>query len=352
MSSPALKIFTNDTSNSETESETESKLSLATSNSSESIVTASPSELIKVNLYFLIADMTVPCDIYLFSQDMFVRTCRKDEKIVVSDLEKWRFEFYNIGFIKSEDQDAWTAWRETRHIHKTDINIVDTNKICSLTNTTRSDTKSNLPSFLSYAFEKIAYKCEGKAEYEALEFSQRRLKSILDSPALSWYFSGHAEEEHFKHCARTTYLTELFVAFGLPNMPEQAHETLIMSAAIHELSGDPTEFIGRLVSTETIDTIKKRKLAIPKRVFEIIEQHDEFFNGGGGPRGLSGNQISILSRIFMFSNLFDHYYTKYPGGTRRARIERTLGYLSKRKDEFDPKLWTPFVNFIQKVEIY
>lgn len=341
MANPALQIFQDENP----------ELELVSDAPEAELVTAKSSDLEKVNLHFLLADINTPCDIFLYRKELFVRVCTAGEKINVADLERWKSEHFDIGFIKKDQYQEWIHWQKKRHIQRKEIKLANANDRASRKNQ-KGGSDSTLANFLSYAFETIRFETNSSDEEEELNKARIILRDTLKSPCISWYFDKKRDDAAFYHCARVTYLSELFVTFALPPMPSQAHEALVLSSAIHELDTDPTKFAGKLVSAETIAKISTKNVAIQQRIIDIISQHDELFNGRGGPRGLKGKEISILARIFQYANAYDHCYLKFAGGTRRSRMERTVKLIHERKDEFDPKLWNPFFIFIQKIEIY
>ena len=50
----------------------------------------------------------------------------------------------------------------------------------------------------------------------------------------------------------------------------------------------------------------ERVKAMNGQVLDIIEQHHEYLDGSGYPRGLKGDQISTLVRIVVITNLYDN----------------------------------------------
>jgi HD-GYP domain-containing protein (c-di-GMP phosphodiesterase class II) len=83
---------------------------------------------------------------------------------------------------------------------------------------------------------------------------------------------------------------------------------------------------------------------LPEGVAQLVGQHHEHWNGCGYPRKLSGNDISILARIFSVIDTFDAitsdrvYRAARPYKEARRRISEVAG------TQFDPVIVTAFLS--------
>lgn len=94
-------------------------------------------------------------------------------------------------------------------------------------------------------------------------------------------------------------------------------------------------------------TRKLKDVAI--EVSEIIEQHHEFLDGSGFPKGLSGDEIGKLSRIVAITNCYDNLCN--PKSTKDALTPKAAMAIlyAKYKDKLDAKI---VQHFIQTMGVY
>ncbi len=80
----------------------------------------------------------------------------------------------------------------------------------------------------------------------------------------------------------------------------------------------------------------------------IIISHHERFDGGGYPRGISGENIPLLGRVICIADSFDAMTTDRPY-RKGLSLDQALYELKKNAGtQFDPDLVEKFINFVNK----
>lgn len=83
----------------------------------------------------------------------------------------------------------------------------------------------------------------------------------------------------------------------------------------------------------------------------VVEFHHERFDGSGYPRGLTGEQIPLIARIFAIADVFDaltsrrHYKEPFP-------LEKAMRMMrEKRGSHFDPRLLDAFFRLVPSLYV-
>ena len=80
----------------------------------------------------------------------------------------------------------------------------------------------------------------------------------------------------------------------------------------------------------------------------IIISHHERYDGGGYPRGISGENIPVLGRVICIADSFDAMTTDRPY-RKGLSLDQALYELKKNAGtQFDPKLVEAFIDFINR----
>ena len=157
------------------------------------------------------------------------------------------------------------------------------------------------------------------------------------------------------HCQRVTAIT-ISIA-QIMNVDGEQLRQIARGAFLHDIGkmGIPDQVLrkpGPLTEEERV--LMKRHCEIGYTVLkkipflsdaaEIVLSHQEFFNGGGYPRGLKGEQIPLGARIFAVADTVDAmtsdrpYRKAMPIEAARAEVQKFSG------TQFDPKVVAAFLS--------
>ena len=180
---------------------------------------------------------------------------------------------------------------------------------------------------------------------ESYDYTLEALGSALDAK--------DAETEG--HCQRVTGITILIARIMKVNQDMLRH--IARGAFLHDIGkmGIPDQVLrkpGPLTEEERV--LMKRHCEIGYTVLkkipflsdaaEIVLSHQEFYNGGGYPRGLKGEQIPLGARIFAVADTVDAmtsdrpYRKAMPIEAARAEVQKFSG------TQFDPKVVAAFLS--------
>lgn len=82
---------------------------------------------------------------------------------------------------------------------------------------------------------------------------------------------------------------------------------------------------------------EEEKHEIDREVMEAVMCHEEFVDGTGGPRGISGNHLSFLSRLISLCSYFE-YFLSGDFSIRPRPYRDYIGKLRNENEKFDIKL--------------
>lgn len=165
------------------------------------------------------------------------------------------------------------------------------------------------------------------------------------------------------HVRRVAHISSLLaVKYGFD--PIEA-ETLRMASPLHDVGkvGIPDGILnkpGKLTDAEfeqikthtTIgyNMLKESKQPIIQAAAIISLQHHEYWNGGGYPQGLQGEDIHIYGRITAIADVYDALRQKREYKESWSQ-EKTLEFIKKNSGVmFDPKLVELFLQSIPELE--
>lgn len=89
--------------------------------------------------------------------------------------------------------------------------------------------------------------------------------------------------------------------------------------------------------------ILARSETFPKIGLMIVYQHHEMSDGSGYPKGLSGSQIHLLSKLVSIANVYDIHCNKRAAADCLTPYEALSYMFSKQKETLDEKLLTTFI---------
>jgi putative nucleotidyltransferase with HDIG domain len=82
---------------------------------------------------------------------------------------------------------------------------------------------------------------------------------------------------------------------------------------------------------------------IPPDAIKIIAQHHEFVDGSGYPKGLKGDQISLLAQVVSLVNRYDNLCNKADPTKSSSPYEAIAILYAKEKAKFDERMLTLFI---------
>lgn len=147
-------------------------------------------------------------------------------------------------------------------------------------------------------------------------------------------------------------------------MPQEEVDSLRMAASMHDLgklaiNDSILNKPGRLTEEE-FETMKthselgheilcRSERPLLKMSAVVARQHHENFDGTGYPQGLSGEEISLYSRIVALADVFDALGTKrvYKEAWAREKILECI--MGERGKKFDPQLVDLFFQNIDEI---
>lgn len=161
--------------------------------------------------------------------------------------------------------------------------------------------------------------------------------------------------EKVYHHALNTTLMSMMLARAM-KAPQPAMESIGLAALFHDIGKfEIPERITR--KTEPLTRAESNwlaqhpalgvqlavKLGLPEEVQQVIAQHHERFDGSGYPNKLSGNDISLLTRIIMVANAYDNLCN--PADVRSALTphEALASLYAKQRGKFEPKVLDIFI---------
>lgn len=83
--------------------------------------------------------------------------------------------------------------------------------------------------------------------------------------------------------------------------------------------------------------------AFPKESGDVVLHHHERFDGKGYPKRLSGNQLSILTRITTITNTYDNYCNRVDPRDSLTPYEALSRMFAKEREAFDGDLLALFI---------
>lgn len=177
---------------------------------------------------------------------------------------------------------------------------------------------------------------------------------------------GQAMEQHFsigKHISRMVEMCDLLARkYGLP---EDKVEILKLAVPLHDVGKlkVPSKILtkpGKLDADEVnlvrnhaefgYELLKDSRRPIIKAAAKVARDHHEYWNGNGYPRGLSGENIHVFSRITAVADVYDalrsklHHKEAWP-------LDKVLEvFRAERGKQFDPKLVDILLENIDAIE--
>jgi len=172
----------------------------------------------------------------------------------------------------------------------------------------------------------------------------RALARAID--AKSPWTAGHSER-----------VTRLALKIGqVLNLADDQMQALHRGGLLHDIGkiGISQEILDKpeALTKEEIEIMREHvnvgarilePIAAFKDALPIVRQHHEWFDGGGYPEGLSGDEIDIKARIFAVSDCFDSINSDRPYRSALGRQESVAFIWHQAGRQFDPMIVHAFM---------
>lgn len=90
------------------------------------------------------------------------------------------------------------------------------------------------------------------------------------------------------------------------------------------------------------------RIDLPWPVAEMVQQHHEFIDGSGYPKGLKGSEISMGGRILAVADAYDALISQRPYRAAISRIEALQRLMTLSGQHYDPRVVTALSEVLQK----
>lgn len=226
-------------------------------------------------------------------------------------------------------------------------------KVCNKYKTTISITFGHaIKETKKESFENIIYSAENSMGrnkiYEGISFRSQTIDLILNT----LQEKNKREEQHSVRVSR------ICVEIGKAiNLPESEINKLKVIGLLHDIgkigvSESILNKMGRLTESE-FEQIKKhseigyRILSSSSQTSEIAQDvldHHERYDGGGYPRGKTGNKLSLMTKILTIADSYDAMTSERPYKSPMSKSEAIEELLLHSAKQFDPELVEVFIN--------
>jgi len=213
--------------------------------------------------------------------------------------------------------------------------------------------------FLSTLAGQAAIAIEDAQLFESLARSNRELSQAYDATIVGWSRALDLRDRETEgHTVRVTEITlKLALAFGLP---EEDLLHIRWGALLHDIGkmGVPDSILlkpGELTDEEWVlmrshpqyayDLLEP--IAFLRRALDVPYCHHEKWDGTGYPRGLKGEEIPLVARLFAPVDVWDALCSDRPYRSAWT-IERAREYIrTQAGSHFDPNVAEFFLEMIK-----
>lgn len=163
------------------------------------------------------------------------------------------------------------------------------------------------------------------------------------------------ETSYYMHAGNVATYSGLFaVKLGLPEV-----ENIAIAGLLHDLgkldNGQNDEEMSsdeiyKLHPQRSIDLLKKNKIALPDSSIRAIQQHHEWANGKGFPKGHGLQRISNEARVLAIANVYDHVMTSSEAITTPLQALESMleENLNPDKTQLDTQMLEKLIDIVKK----
>ena len=169
-------------------------------------------------------------------------------------------------------------------------------------------------------------------------------------------------QETGNHIIRVAYYSKL-IAMKL-GVPEEDADILKMASTLHDIGkisipdrvllkpGKLTQEEFEIMKTHTVigyDILSNSNKPILKIASKIAHEHHEKYNGTGYPRGISGDEIGVYSKIVALADVFDALGTERVY-KRKWEWNKIIDYIKEQSGkQFDPRIVDIFLANLDEI---
>jgi len=201
-------------------------------------------------------------------------------------------------------------------------------------------------------FDDVFAEADNNMYRNKLRYGQTMKRKTIDKLINKLNRKNHDMYQHNKEVA--AYAEKLGTAM---NLAYHELEDLKQAARLHDIgkvmiSGDILEKDGKLTEKETGQIRKHSEIGYQllkevddyKHLAHIVLSHHEWYNGGGYPRKLKGEEIPLLARIIGVADAFETMtgIRAYKSSITKEEAVKELKACSG--SQFDPKIVDAFIN--------
>jgi hypothetical protein len=301
------------------------------------------SKFFPIYLSQLIPDHDAPCPIHIMFKGRYIPAIKEGEKIGIEFMAKmFRNQSY-FCYVEQEDTGKWEEWfRISRFSYEVDFkNIIE--------NSDRGS--SNKAHYISTALKKISLESTTGEVILLKRKADKLFRSKVNEAIVNWFFKYPFDSIILKHSSFVTYLLTSFITF-IPNMVNEIEESdLITSSILHQLDGDPDDYMQRTFYQESLDFLQKKKIALPQKIVELVSNQNELCSGKGKPGSMKADDMPVTLRILSIVDAFCHYHNRSTELTTNTITQDAIKSLQERQEDFDQDIFALFQQFLSGITI-
>ena len=197
------------------------------------------------------------------------------------------------------------------------------------------------------------------ALHKVLRFDEqmvRSFKSTIEGLVLTLEAKDVCTHGHSLNVARLSWSVAREIGFTDQEADSVYHAGLLHDIGKIAMHNDILDNLGRL-SVKEFEQIKKhpvigarilKPLSFLDHVAKLILHHHERFDGSGYPRGLSGEEIPLGSRIIAVCDSFDAMVSDRPNSSNLSIWEALTELQAKAGTFFDPEIIRAFARVVER----
>jgi hypothetical protein len=300
-------------------------------------------KFVPIYLSQLIPDHNAPCPIFIMFKGRYIPAIREAEAITIEFMAKMFRNKSYFCYIGQEDTPKWEEWfRINRFSYEVDFKNIAAD----------SDRgSSNKAHYISTALKKFTLASTQGEEILLKRKTDKLFRSKVNEALINWYFKYPFDSVILKHSSFVTYLLTSFITFTPGLLSDSEASDLLTAAVIHQLGGDPDEFLTKAFYQEGLDFLQRKQISLPQTVIDLITNQNELYSGKGRPGAMKGDEMPITLKILSLVDSFCHYHAVSTELTTGSITDGTMKLLAERKEDFDQTIVDCFQQFLSKVTI-